>query len=338
MKLGRAPTLLYLFGYLITIFVFSLIYYYALPGKHLYHATSQFEDEFFNSDANDILEGLRSEMIKTFLENGEAQQEINGWKLDINELGLYSLSAGNFPAEFSFQARIPITHSTQGQDDLWASIPAKIIVFPDERIRIDNTIYLVFTIESNENFLLEGIPSSEILFPYRSFEQQKNATLFPMSVDLYNKMIGFGQGYRGFPSNVSGQYWRMLYFSIGIATSSAFGDIVPISTQARIIVLLEALFAVVFVGLFLNSLVYDVGEAIKLNGKDKIDTIADKNEKRLKKRVPDVGDSTRLRASSTPKKNPPSKPSLRSARPRVTQTVSLTKGNWSDNNESIDTR
>ena len=65
----------------------------------------------------------------------------------------------------------------------------------------------------------------------------------------------------------------MLYFSTGIATSSAFGDIVPISTQARNFVLLEALFAVIFVGLFLNALVYDVGEAIKQNGKNGIDTV-----------------------------------------------------------------
>jgi hypothetical protein len=310
-KLGRAPTLLYLLGYLIVIFVFSLIYYYALPGKHFYHSTSQYEYEFFNNDANDILQGIRSEMIKTFLENGEAKQEINGWNLDINNLETYSLSVGDFPSEFSFQVRIPLAHSTEGQEDGWTSISAKIIAFTDGKLIFDNTAYLMFKIESNANFPIEGIPSPEVLFPYRSFEQQKNAVLFPMSLNLYNKLIGFGQGYRGFPSNVSGQYLRMLYFSTGIATSSAFGDIVPVSTQARVWVLLEALCAVIFVGLFLNGLVYDVGEAIKQNGKGKTDVVAGKNEKRPTKRAPDAGDSARLQASSTPKKNPAPKKGTR---------------------------
>ncbi len=317
-KLGKAPTFLFLLGYLLLIFVFSLVYYYALPGKHFYHSTSQYEYEFFNNDANEILRDIRAEIIQNFLDNGEAKQEINGWRIDINDLETHSLFVGNFPSEFSFQIRLPTIHATQGIDDSWTSISAKVTVFTDGKIRMGDTVLLFFKVENNFNFPLEGFPSPDILFPYKTFDQQQNAVVLPLSLDLYNRIIGFGQGYRGFPSNVSGQYWRMLYFSTGVATSSAFGDVVPVSTQARSLVTLEALLAVIFIGLFLNGLAYDVGEALKntQSSDEKTEVVSNANEKRPTQRAADGGDSARLQASSAPKKNPAPKQSSRSSRRR----------------------
>lgn len=296
LNLGKAPTFIYLLGYLILIFVFSLVYYHALHGKHFYHSTSQYEYEFFSNDANEILRDIQAEIIQNYLDNGEAQQEINGWRIDINELEAHSLFVGNFPSEFSFQISLPIIHAIDGKDDSWTSLSAEVTVFPNDRIRMDNTVLLLFKIENNFNISLEGFPSPEILFPYRTFDQQQNAVVLPLSLSLYNKVIGFGQGYRGFPSNVSGQYWRMLYFSTGVATSSAFGDIVPVSTQARSLVTLEALLAIIFIGLFLNGLAYDVGEALKntQSSNEKTEVVSSENQIHPTNRAADSGDSALL--------------------------------------------
>jgi Ion channel len=57
------------------------------------------------------------------------------------------------------------------------------------------------------------------------------------------------------PLSVGGSWLRMLYFSAIVATTVGFGDIVPLTTEARILTALEAVLGVLFAGLFLNSIV-----------------------------------------------------------------------------------
>jgi hypothetical protein len=59
---------------------------------------------------------------------------------------------------------------------------------------------------------------------------------------------------QGDPSSLPGGYWRMLYMSAIATTTTGFGDIVPITTRARIITIAEVFVGVVLVGLFLNAL------------------------------------------------------------------------------------
>lgn len=58
-----------------------------------------------------------------------------------------------------------------------------------------------------------------------------------------------------FPSEgIEKSYWNFLYFSIVSITTLGFGDIYPITTCSRIVVSLESILGVLFIGLFLNSL------------------------------------------------------------------------------------
>jgi hypothetical protein len=251
-KLGEAPTLIYLLGYLIVIFVFSLIYYYALPGKHFYHSTAQYEYKFFNNDVKEILHDLRTEIRQLYQENGEAKQEINGWRMDTNNLETDSLNIENFPSEFSFQIIIPINNGTQGNWDSWTFLSAKVTVFTEEWIS-NNIVYSPFKIVNTTTTPVQGIPnripSPGIVYPYKVFDQQGAAPVLPLSQNLYNKITGAWQGVNGFPPKDGGQYLRMLYLSTGIATLSALGDIIPVSAQARLSVTLETIISVIFIGL-----------------------------------------------------------------------------------------
>jgi voltage-gated potassium channel Kch len=59
---------------------------------------------------------------------------------------------------------------------------------------------------------------------------------------------------KGFPVSFSDNYWRMFYFSTITVTTLGYGDIVPLTNKARLIVSTEAVLGVVVIGLFLNSL------------------------------------------------------------------------------------
>jgi Ion channel len=78
----------------------------------------------------------------------------------------------------------------------------------------------------------------------------------PLSSDAIQKLGTFARGRDGDPSAISGNYWRMLYFSTVTIATIGYGDIIPITNAARFWVALEAFLGLVFAGLFLSSL-YD---------------------------------------------------------------------------------
>ena len=70
---------------------------------------------------------------------------------------------------------------------------------------------------------------------------------------LYGKIVNFASAVRGFPGHFAGQYSRMLYLSATTITTLGFGDIVPLTTPARMAVSLESIVGIILMGLFVNA-------------------------------------------------------------------------------------
>jgi hypothetical protein len=75
-----------------------------------------------------------------------------------------------------------------------------------------------------------------------------------LSSQNWTKLKQFYDVLRGDPAAASDQLWRMFYLSATTITTLGFGDITPVTTKARMFVTGEAVFGVIFVGLFLNAL------------------------------------------------------------------------------------
>ena len=73
-------------------------------------------------------------------------------------------------------------------------------------------------------------------------------------VDLMDRLKAHVDALGGFPSRATGSFDRMFYLSAMTATTVGYGDIVPVTRQARLLVAFEAILEIVIVGLFLNSL------------------------------------------------------------------------------------
>lgn len=78
--------------------------------------------------------------------------------------------------------------------------------------------------------------------------------LAPIRRDTLHRLRRHQSGVRGDPLAISGTFDRMLYFSVVTITTLGFGDIVPVTANARRLVALEAVVGVVLVGLFLNAI------------------------------------------------------------------------------------
>jgi hypothetical protein len=66
----------------------------------------------------------------------------------------------------------------------------------------------------------------------------------------------------GEPKEAPGEWVRMSYMSISTITTLGLGDILPLSTWARMCVMFEALFGVIFAGLFLSSIAIRLEERL----------------------------------------------------------------------------
>jgi hypothetical protein len=88
----------------------------------------------------------------------------------------------------------------------------------------------------------------------------KNSSLFKedhrlcVTPHTFERLEKYMKGTAGSTSDVSGNLWRMLYLSAVVITTLGFGDIVPITAEARACVAIEAVLGVVLAGLFLNAL------------------------------------------------------------------------------------
>lgn len=114
---------------------------------------------------------------------------------------------------------------------------------------------------SSAEILTGGLTANEqigrAIFPYDYSKMPNDVIVMHISRPLFRDIIAFAEAKRGFPSGLRYNLARMLYLSAVTLTTLGFGDIVPITTLARILIAIESIFGVVCIGLFLNSLAHE---------------------------------------------------------------------------------
>lgn len=252
-RLGAFPSFGYALLYLLLIPVFALLY--SCNGEGFYHSTAEYEATTI-ADGDQLLSALQEQIVQTFVDahGGQVAQK-NGWITDISTLRLSRLE---FPAD-SVSFHVYVIFETVSSPKIVSHWKDRIAF----HIRTQTAAQLPGT-SSWVDYKQIALPAyahpmavpSEILFP--KFPGEASSTQWlPISLALSQQFQGLYQGRRGFPSRVTGSFGRMFYLSAVTITTLGYGDIVPISTMARILVALEAILGVVVVGLFLNSLSFE---------------------------------------------------------------------------------
>jgi hypothetical protein len=70
---------------------------------------------------------------------------------------------------------------------------------------------------------------------------------------LFNRVNAYWAAMHGFPGSSTGEWGRMLYLSAATITTLGYGDVVPLTTRARLLVGMEALLGIALIGFFLNA-------------------------------------------------------------------------------------
>ena len=239
--------------YIIIILGFAFIYN-NLYSDQFYHSTLKYEKDY-QILKETVLENLRTSLINNFKRNHNdstmitvEQQNIPAF-LHIDRIHLENLEVKEseifFTGYFNFS-------------DLWHMPPGKG--------RPNNYKY-IFILQTNSKTIMKPIFSGETreLWVYSNPDNPidakyvipKKDSLNPPSIILtdekikhINSLLDYNKGVIEYNS-----FKRMFYFSAITIATVGYGDIVPVDDNLRILVGLEAILGIIFIGLFINSFV-----------------------------------------------------------------------------------
>jgi hypothetical protein len=92
-------------------------------------------------------------------------------------------------------------------------------------------------------------------------ELWENGRMLKLDGDEERAVQALFEGLQGDPSQISQSFWRMMYFSTTVITTIGFGDIIPMTPVARLIVAMEGILGIVLAGLFVNATIQSRNQA-----------------------------------------------------------------------------
>lgn len=261
----KFSSLFFALTYIGSVFIFAGIYN-TMPNE-FYHSTAKYE-RVINNDYDNIKEDL----VRILTENinrahptgnliiGQDTVKINNVNFDdieIKNSRLNFLFGIGFYSDSKYQRsyfRLSFYCGTGNDvDDSLDNkhVAIKVICSNDTSIYSNDkkSIDAIFTLE-NFKFNFSGqIPT----FNPQCVEcNDCGLTVLPWS--LNERIAAYSNSLEGFPSSSSGNFERMFYLSAVTITTVGYGDIVPISPRTRMLISIEAIWGIILIGLFLNSL------------------------------------------------------------------------------------
>jgi Ion channel len=249
------PPLLYGLLYLGAIFGFAEAYH-SMPGQFV-HTTIEHEAPLRN-DAAFIKSKLASAMISSYKDShgGSSILKGNGWIASVDDMTLTDMTYKE--RTFGFSVTLPKRQADATKPMPPGKEPDFIVAFafprPEKGVdaQVDRSrptgerLYMTFPQPATDNNVLKllgahvGGPDDEGVM---TFEH-----------DMFMRMIAYADARDGFPGHSSGSFWRMFYLSAVTITTLGYGDILPITPLARILVSAEAIVGTIIIGLYLWAL------------------------------------------------------------------------------------
>ena len=257
-RILRQP-ITYFITYILLIPIFAFIFY--LVPNDFYHSTVQHEP-FIEKEKDDILDGLKNALVKKLKGTNDIVKykgyEIRGSSLNTREWNV----EGKF-ASFVFYTHIitspPPKRLYWGVRMSFNINPVQYShkdTMPGEKlIWIPEVIITLEQLGSTRlGSQLPPVPVTEVFDTYTAPVDRKQHMYLPIPDELSKKILAFAEGIQGRPAKLPGKFVRMLYFSAVTITTLGYGDIVPLTTRARILIIAESISGVILIGLFLHSL------------------------------------------------------------------------------------
>jgi Ion channel len=241
--------------YLAVISSFATVYY-VLPD-HFYHSTIQHE-----ASIREDGDFIKAELIRTIKASYKEQygdssiiKGANGWAANLDDLNVETMSYRD--RTFYFHLKLPKRQNAEsdasivnGDDSLLSlKLPEFYVGVADDIVRNMRA--------SADGHFITPIPTDwNVLTILGADQKALHVKPKPLIFDvpLHERMLAYAGAMEGFPGRASGSFGRMFYLSTVTITTLGYGDILPITPLARMLVSVEAIVGTIIIGLYLWAL------------------------------------------------------------------------------------
>jgi hypothetical protein len=251
--------------------VYALLYLGLIPCFGIVY--SAMSDEFFApyarfepaaaADREALATLIRTAILRSLkLPTANPRQiSVDGWNLDMDSINVSSADAGR-DSTIEFTATAGITRQDpKGSTVSFLQIPVSFSAKSGEIVRKPGynrswpNVVRPTTLRI-ERYLTEKQELTQKFYGeiFKSYGESavidQTIVLSKLETEKIDKYVS---GAEGNASAVSGSCLRMFYFSAIVMTTVGFGDVLPMTPIARLLVAIQAIFGVTLVGLFLNA-------------------------------------------------------------------------------------
>jgi hypothetical protein len=255
--LATIPSIFYGCFYILLIPLFATIYF--LYDGDFYHTTIQYE-RVLDTESDKLLSELHQAFIESFRSVHESDHAvIDGWVMNVGSVSFYSLGITKDTVSFGMVGRF-------FSDERF---PREVLVSRRLTIPLRTSISRVdpgtgemrdcrwIAIEDDSIGVLAGrkpLPLRQLFVSPLTNGIGPLTRVLCNRRDVSTQLLGLANAKSGFPGELRGSFSRMLYLSAVTITTLGYGDILPRTNRARLLVALEAVLGIIVIGLFLNSL------------------------------------------------------------------------------------
>jgi len=264
---GTVPPYIVGLIYLSLIPIYALIYAFWIPTE-FFHSTATSEQSY--RDRLILVERELQETIISDLQlayGGASVAFAEGRSACLSRIRLqgFDTNSVGYP---TFRLFVPIGITTAGGIDPCAegSIATLEVLQAESLIVSDkSSLESAFYTAAAQNWLVVTLSpigsNSELLgaFPqpvdtsvFRT-DSDRIYYAFALPASINAKIVDLANASLGSPSGIPAEFWRMIHLSSATVTTTGYGDIVPLTTRARLLTSSESIFGLVLIGFFLNS-------------------------------------------------------------------------------------
>lgn len=254
--LSRSPWV-YVSIYLGVFLIFALVF--RLLAGDFCHATAAFEPAI-RADKERLQDELTAAIRSQFERGHHGKIAVfEQWLIESNELQVVSVDSRDDGLAFDLRY---IVHQELAGRETMRAVWKSTIVLSKRASRVTEfppagpITYLFPNIDPSETVGLP-VPLNDvvlsILLPAGQSGVVPGQPVVVLPLALFNRVNAYWAALHGFPGSSTGEWGRMLYLSAATITTLGYGDVVPLTTRARLLVGIEALLGIALIGFFLNA-------------------------------------------------------------------------------------
>jgi hypothetical protein len=240
---------IYVFIYFSLIFVFASVYCFVIPDQ--FYQSALVQEPFFKLQSAD-LRNLLEQSLNSSLTRESYIDGSHTYRID--HITVKSFEINNHDLVLRTDTLVTRNDNEPIRDH---DLECKILLSLPYKYALNNNFLIVF--ENSDVFDFEFRPTFSIPENERDFfvkhatENNPGTSGIFLTQNVIDMVRSHKKAIDGSPE-ASGVFFRMLYLSVVIMTTLGLGDIIPMTTPARLTVGFQAILGIVLMGYYLASL------------------------------------------------------------------------------------